>query len=159
MARSHSTATTSESSTNVATRKRARRAKGDVAKTSAPAKPIVDLTHPNASAILAATFSSPVERVVVATEVEEAAALAYIEAREAESRAKGVKEGSGNVLRYAIGNATEIHGRGWKATWKPQKSQIDWGALVKDLGIESEVIERYRRAPSRVLLVHETAEE
>lgn len=143
----------------VADRKRARRApKAKAAATPAPVyvKPSIDLTQPDAKKALAAAFPVVVEgKYVQATEAEEIAALAYFEARDAAARAEGAKEAAGNVLRYAIADAEGITGDGWKATWKHQKSEIDWGALVKELAIESEVIERFRKPKTRVLLPKE----
>lgn len=148
-----------ESAKTVAERKRARRAPKSEPPKPIAVKPTIDLTRPDARYALAAAFPNVITgKVLEATATEEAAALAYIEARDAEARAKGAKEASGNVLRFAIGDAEEIAGDGWKATWKFQKSEIDWGALVKELAIESEVIERFRKPSARVLLVKETAE-
>lgn len=141
----------------VVARKRARRAKDAPAVAPVVVKPAIDLTRSDARKALAVAFPvATAGKVVHATAAEEAAALAYFEARDAEARAQGAKEASGNVLRYAIGDAEEVHGAGWKATWKFQKSDIDWGALVKELAIESEVIERFRKPSARVLLVKET---
>jgi hypothetical protein len=143
----------------VVARKRARRAKDAPAAAPAYVKPAIDLTRADARKALAVAFpvASP-GKIVAAGAAEEAAALAYFEARDAESRAQGAKEASGNALRYAIGDAEAIHGDGWIATWKSQRGTIDRGALITALGIEAHVGERFRTAPARVLNVRETAE-
>lgn len=142
-------------------RKRARRARVAAPPPPPPVvvKPAVDLTRSDARKALAVAFPTAITgKVVEATEADTRAATAYLDARDAEARAQGAKEAAGNALRYAIGDAEEIHGEGWKATWKFQKSEIDWGKLVSELAIESEVIERYRKPSARVLLVRETAD-
>lgn len=145
---------------SVATRKRARRAAEPAPVAPVYVKPTIDLTQPNARKALVAAFPAPTsETMIDATEAEERAALAYIEARDAEARAKGAKEAAGNVLCYAIGNDEGIKGDGWKATWKLAKGEVDWSRLCKDLNIEDSVIERYRKPSARRIDLRETADE
>ena len=144
----------------VKARKRARRAP-DAPKPKAEV--MIDLARMSAEQAkkaLTAAFPRPIAgKVIEATEASAKSALEYLNARDAESIASGRKEAAGNALRLAMGDAEEIHGDGWKATWALQKAEIDWSALCKECNIPAEVIEQFRKPQRRVLNVRETAEE
>ena len=146
--------------TPIAARKAARRAVAPVPPPPPPAA--IDLSAMSAEGAkkaLALAFPRHVEgKTVPATEATAAAAFAYLTARDDVSIAEAKKDASGNVLRLAMGDAESILGDGWEATWKTQKSEIDWGALAKELAIPSETIERFRKPVKRVLNVREKAE-
>lgn len=119
----------------------------------------IDLTKPAARKMLAALYPRPTsEAYLDATPETEAAALAYIEQRDAESVAKNKKEVAGNVLCNVIGEAKGIRGVGWKATWDMSMGNVDWEKVCADFNITVAVLEKYRKADSRGLDVRELAE-
>lgn len=145
----------------VVARKRARRAAA--AEHAAPVAPValppIDLNHPKARDAIRARFPhATTETIVDASPEDDAAALAYMNARDEAQRAEGRKERAGNAIMVAIGEASGIKGEGWEATWKEENGTIDWGALVKELAIDAHVIERFRMPKRRVLRVRETNE-
>lgn len=145
--------------TTVAERRRAIR---DAKETSGPGlkKVEIDLTKPNARKALVGLYPRPSSDTYIdATPETEAAALQYIEQRDAATRSSEKKEIAGNMLCNAIGVATGIRGNGWKATWDMSKGNVDWAQLAKDLNISAEVIEKYRKPEFRGLDVRELAEE
>lgn len=147
----------------VVARKRARRVAPLPLPVPPPPAPLaIDLAKMSADAAkkaLTAAYPSHVDgKRLDATPATEAAALEYLNARDASQIAEGHKEAAGNTLRLAMGDAEAIVGDGWEATWKTQKNEIDWGALAKELAIPSETIERFRKPQKRVLNVREKAE-
>lgn len=143
-------------SETVVTRKRARRARTEAPAPALAAPVKIDLTQPNAKDALVAAYPRPTRKgMIPATPETERAALAYLESRDAEARAAGAKEAQGNALRHAIAEYEGIQGDGWVATWLPQRGQIDWSRLIKELNITAETVERFRKPDCRVLQVRE----
>ncbi len=149
-------------SSPIVTRKRARRVPA-VALAPKPVPIAIDLarmTSEQAKKALSAAYPRHAEdKVIEATEATDRAVLSYMNARDAATISEGHKEAAGNVLRLTMGDAAEIHGEGYKVTWKTQKSEIDWSALVKELNIPSDQIERFRKPERRVLNVREVVTE
>lgn len=146
--------------TTVAERRRAIRAtKGEP--TSGTVRRVeIDLTKPDARKALAALYPRPEnETIITATPELEAAALEYVEARDAATLASERKEAAGNVLCNAIAKNRGLAGAGWQAVWDETKGSVDWTKLTKDLGISDEVIAKYRKPSARTLTVRELADE
>lgn len=145
----------------VAERRRAiRAAKGEPVSGPGLKKVEIDLTKPNARKALIGLYPRPRgEDFRDATPETEAAALQYIEARDAAALASEKKEIAGNILCNAIRDSKGVRGEGWKATWDMSKGNVDWAQLAKDLSISDEVIAKYRKPESRGLDVRELAEE
>lgn len=77
----------------------------------------------------------------------------YFAGREAESEAKAEKERAGDAIALAIGSGEGVQGPGYVATWRETEGGIDWTALARDLDLDAETIERYRRPGHRTLKV------
>lgn len=160
MARKSAAAVEKKPTTVAERRKAIRAAKGELASGPGLKKVEIDLTKPSARKALTALYPRPTNDVFLdATPELEAAALTYIEQRDAAKIASDKKEVGGNVLCNAIGSNLGIAGNGWKATWDMSKGNVDWAQLAKDLNISDEVIAKYRKAESRGLDVRELAEE
>lgn len=146
--------------TTVAERRRTLRAAKAPASSTAVRKVEIDLADPSARKALSSLYPSPVDELMIpATPELEAAALAYVEARDSATLANERKEAAGNVLCNAIGRHLGIEGDGWRAEWSLTKGSVDWTRLAKDKGIPDEEIAPYRKPSSRTLTVREVAEE
>lgn len=159
MGRSNAAAKVPVKSPTVADRRRSLRATkgGDGPSVK---KVSIDLESPGARKALTALYPRPENDVIVsATDEDEAAALAYIEARDAATLATEKKEIAGNLLCNRIAKNLGVTGDGWKAEWGMSKGSVDWTALAKDLAIPDETIAKHRRPESRGLTVREIAEE
>lgn len=157
-----STAKKNAAPTTVAERRRAIRGTraGDAGPRLKKARAEIDLTQPSARKALAALYPRPENETLIPSTPElERAALDYIEAREAEARAKERKEIAGNVLCNAIQKNLGIAGDGWKAQWDMSKGNVDWTSLAKELQIPDETIAKHRRPDSRGLEVRELAQD
>jgi hypothetical protein len=145
--------------TTVAERRRALRdAKG--LPTSGTRKVEIDLAKPGARRALTALYPRPENDTMLAATPElEAAALAYIEARDAATLASEKKEIAGNVLCNAIGRNRGIVGAGWKAEWDMSKGSVDWTELARELNIADDTIAKHRKPEARSLTVREIADE
>lgn len=120
----------------------------------------LDLSKASARKALSALYPRPEsEAMLTATPDLEAAALAYIEARDAATLATEKKDVAGNVLCNAIAKSLGITGDGWKAVWDMTKGSVDWSAVAKELAIPEDVLAKHRRQETRTLVVRETAEE
>lgn len=120
----------------------------------------IDLTKPSARKALSALFPRPEnDTIVLATPELEAAALQYIEARDAATLATEKKEIAGNILCNAIAKNLGVAGAGWKAVWDMSKGSVDWAELVKELNVPDETVAKHRKPESRSLTVREIADE
>lgn len=145
--------------TTVAERRRQLREKAGPAVAKADKRIEIDLSKPDARKALAALFPRPENDTLIEASPElEAAALRYIEARDAAAVAAEKQAVAGNELCHAIAKNLGVTGVGWKATWDLAKGSVDWTALAKELAISDETIARHRKPSSRTLIVRETAD-
>lgn len=69
--------------------------------------------------------------------------------------AERVKDQAQAKLCALIGDNEGLDGGAWLATWKEREGSPDWKAIAESLGAGKDLVEKYRRAGTRVLLVKE----
>lgn len=90
-------------------------------------------------------FASHTDKLLIATDLEEAIAAQFHQARLQREAAVADEDLAANRLREFIGEAAGVNGSNWKATWKAPKltNVVNWEAVAKELGASPELIAKH----------------
>lgn len=85
--------------------------------------------------------------IIVAEQRDEALMMAYHGVQQRIKQAEQEKDSIQSVIMQRIGNAPGLKGDTGSLSWRPQKGRtsIDYKALVRDLNVPEDVIQRYTR--------------